>query len=228
MSLRWPRLRPTPPPVAQALPPGAGRLVYQGFWPASPQGEPIGKDWFGSPTWSGNYGALVNSGQDPTPTFAYPNLPDTVQRLLNGGDYLVVARISAGPNGKTPGLNAFGVTVRDSTGQPPLMPEDHGMWRGGIAMLQHAFITAEVVYPNSQVPAELTASKAVAIAAWRPNQPDVVLRFEARGHRYTLSVDNALTLQVDDDRFPGGNTVGVWTDRTQIAVKDFRIYSLAQ
>ena len=107
------------------------------------------------------------------------------------------------------------------------MASDHGLWRAG-AVEDKAFILGEALLGGGQTPSDLLAGKAVAVAPWHPDAPDVTMRFEARGHGYTFSIDGGPVLQVEDDRFSDGVGIGVWVDRTQVAVTDFRLYALAQ
>jgi len=51
-----PTYGPTPQPIQVPSPPGAGRLLYQGFWSAGQRGELAPNGWVGEYTWSTQYG----------------------------------------------------------------------------------------------------------------------------------------------------------------------------
>jgi hypothetical protein len=173
---------------------------------------------------------LLADGSQPAPSFARPELPPNAQSVADGGNFVVEAEFMAGPAQSGTPL-AYGVFVRGL--KPPATPRSdgsQGVWRAGLVG-GNAFILGEPLL-GAQTPSDLLASKAATVPnSPRPGQAPslwVKIRLEVRGHQYSIAINDMPLLSVADPRFDDGTSIGVWSDRTRLSVRDFRLYSLAE
>jgi len=202
----------TPYPTYTALAPGqpaptVAPATTTGMTPAPPSKMVLYEadwssglnGWPGTCGWKVLNGMLLNDGScaDASSWKTWIAAP---YQPKDTADYAVEVEIQLV---RTPGCGSFGIVVRAG-------------YQGGI----HICPSPRIV---------LTSKDDAGIEARDFSSPGSEwhkYRIEARGNTFRFMIDGAIVVEASDNRYLSSGTVGLWSDRTQINVRSFRVSAL--
>jgi len=196
----------TPYPTYTALAPGqpaptVAPATTTGMTPAPPSKMVLYEadwssglnGWPGTFGWKALNGILLNDGSYSDSWKYWIAAP---YQSKDTADYAVEAEIQLVRN---PGCGSFGIVVRSA-------------YQGGIHICPRPRISFR--------------SKTDVIEEYDYSSPGSEwhkYRIEARGNTFRVIIDDAVAIEVIDNRNLSGGTVGLWSDRTQINVRSFKV-----
>ncbi|GAA0408050.1 hypothetical protein Acor_80790 [Acrocarpospora corrugata] len=208
----------SPTPGAEATPPAAGgpALPYTADWSHDLDGwVTIGDSWHQTS------GMLVNDGTSGDDQMSI-SAPFRMDQLT---DYAVEADIQLVTYGSRlfTSYRSFGLVVRASeTG-------DGGYNLGHCSASGLLSCTGEAEQESYFAVIKLTGDRNRALSRrdFRPSTQWHHYRAEVRGNAITLVVDGAMVLRTTDNTYLEGGYVGLWSNNTQINIRDIRITALS-
>jgi len=161
--------------------------------------------WSLTPDWKHLNGVLLNDGTGGNfaPIFA-PYRP-------NSADYVVEAQIRSLTNAS----NSFGVVVRADGGKGYATGVGGG-WGG----------TTNICYLSGWWGTNDMGGCVGKGQAFDPGSEWHTYRVEIKGNTITLFIDNAVMTRVTDNRFLSAGAVGLWSNRYQLEVRNFRVMAV--
>jgi hypothetical protein len=198
------RLVVTSPPS----PASPGTILYRADWATGMDG------WTGSPEWKVAGGQLLNDGS------SYSDQPSVFAPVSPANpDYAAEAQIQLvrlSDGGAMSGVDDFGLFIR--AGQP-------GAYEAGIC------VSSGIYSCPGQNGHELFLSAtggngALAARAYSADTKWHTLRLEVRGNSLSVLLDGYSLLTATDQRFLDPGSVGLWSNRVQVAVRSFVVTAL--
>jgi hypothetical protein len=210
-----PILSPTPTstPAPTSTPsPKPGTVLYQADWSEGLNG------WIGAGDWNVSGSMLVNDGiqyeSTGDPSITAPYLPQTA-------DYAVQADIQLvrySDAGAFTALDHFGIVVRS--------PNGGGGYKlsicGSSGLNSCGTNDYEVLLSNG----DLMSANPLAESPFKPHAAWHTYRVEVKGNTIMVRIDGGSVFQVTDNKYLAAGRIGLWSDRCQISVRNFKIIIL--
>lgn len=175
--------------------------------------------WTQSDGWNSVNGMLVNDGSDYNidghPTAIAPSLPQGVT------NYSVQADIRLDRYTDQGGLASFGVVVRS--------PDNVGGYKIGVCAGTGIFAcdTSGSGYDLRLSNDSFSQGEPVKQSPFHPTLGTwYTYRIDVQGNTITIWLGGAKIFSITDDKYLSAGSVGLWSDRCQISVRNFKITAL--
>jgi hypothetical protein len=189
--------------------------MYKADWSKGMDG------WVQSGGWSSVNGMLVNDGQDYNndghPTASAPLFPQDIPNYSVQVDMRLDRYTD---EGGISGLAGFGVVVRWSQDQ-------NGGYKIGVCASAGIYSCGNADHELLLSDGSFFQSAPVRQVLFRPAYGTWhTYRIDVQGNTITVWVDGGMIFQATDDKYLSAGTVGLWSDRSQISVRNFTITAL--